>query len=155
MEYPDASKVRTKRCLPINPDFSPCGLAFGVEERNMKKPAVLVVENEAIIRMNVVQIAEDMGYEVLEAANADEAIEILECRSDICAVFTDIIMPGSMDGLKLARVIAGRWPPIEIIVSSGIDPSNHPDFPIRGRFIRQPYENRQVTAALQDAICGQ
>jgi CheY-like chemotaxis protein len=121
----------------------------------MKKLVVLVVEDEAIIRMNIVQVAEDSGYEVLEAANADEAIEILEDRGDICAVFTDIIMPGSMDGLRLARAIRGRWPPIQIIVSSGIDISNFPDFPEDGRFIRKPYENRQVIAALKDALCGQ
>src|SRR5580658_7383057 len=100
----------------------------------MKKPVVLVVEDEVIIRMNIVQVAEDSGYDVLEAANADEAIEILESRNDICAVFTDIIMPGSMDGLRLVRAIRGRWPPIQIIVSSGIDVSTHPDFPIHGRF---------------------
>jgi CheY-like chemotaxis protein len=128
---------------------------FLKKKRNMKKLVVLVVENEAIIRMNVVQVAEDAGYKVLEAANADEAIEILEGRDDICAVFTDIIMPGFMDGLKLVRAIKGRWPPIRIIVSSGTNVSHHPDFPIHDRFIRKPYENRQVMAALQDVICGQ
>jgi CheY-like chemotaxis protein len=116
---------------------------------------VLIVENQAVIRMNIVHVAEDLGYEVLEAANADEAVEILERRSDIRAVITDIIMPGSMSGMKLARAIRGRWPPIQVIVTSSLDASTYPDFPICCQFIRKPYENRQISAALQEAFSGQ
>jgi CheY-like chemotaxis protein len=102
--------------------------------------------------MNIVQVAEDLGYEASEAANADEAIEILESRDDIRAVFTDVGMPGSMDGLKLARAIRGRWPPIQLIVTSGRDVSKHPDFPMYGWFVGKPYKNRQIAAALRDAF---
>jgi CheY-like chemotaxis protein len=121
----------------------------------MEMPVVLVVEDEVIIRMNIVQMAEDMGYEVLEAANADEAIEILEGRDDIGAVITDIVMPGSMDGMKLAHAIAGRWPPIQVIVTSALDVSNEADLPCRSWFIRKPYENRQIAAALHEVFNGQ
>jgi len=120
----------------------------------MIKPVVLVVEDEAIIRMNIIHVAEDSGYDVLEAADADEAIQILQSRNDIRVVFTDVGMPGSMDGLRLARFIRDRWPPIQVVVSSGRDVSNYPAFPQNGRFIGKPYENRQVTAALREVLSG-
>ena len=80
---------------------------------------VLVVEDEFLIRQ-VLQIElEDAGYEVILADSADAAIAILEARSDIHLVFTDIDMPGSMDGLKLAACVRDRWPPIHIIITTG------------------------------------
>ena len=79
---------------------------LGVWGRAAKQRSViLIVEDETLIRWGAVKMAEDAGFEVLEAANADEAIEILESRNDIRVVFTDIHMPGSMDGLKLAHAV--------------------------------------------------
>jgi len=69
--------------------------------------------------MDAVDIIAEAGFEVVEAASADQAIDILEARRDITVVFTDIQMPGSMDGLKLARAVRGRWPPIKIVATSG------------------------------------
>ena len=69
--------------------------------------------------MGAVLIVEEAGYEAVEASNADEAIRILEADPTIRLVFTDIDMPGSMDGLKLAHYVRGRWPPIKLIVASG------------------------------------
>jgi CheY-like chemotaxis protein len=83
------------------------------------KALVLVVEDELLIRMQAVSMIEEAGYDVVEASNADEAIAILEARTDIRIVFTDIEMPGSMDGLKLARYVRDRWPPIQLVVTSG------------------------------------
>ena len=84
------------------------------------KPAViLIVEDELLIRLNAVEMIEVAGFEVLEAASADEAIAILEGRFDIAVVFTDIQMPGTMDGLKLAAAVRDLWPPIMIVVTSG------------------------------------
>ena len=80
---------------------------------------MLIVEDEFLLRMDAVDMIAAAGFEVVEAANADEAIEILEARRDITVVFTDIQMPGSMDGLKLARAVRGRWPPIKIVATSG------------------------------------
>jgi CheY-like chemotaxis protein len=80
---------------------------------------VLIVEDEALVRMTAVDMIEEAGFEVLEATNADEAILLLEARRDITVVFTDIEMPGSMDGLRLAQAVRGRWPPIKIIATSG------------------------------------
>ena len=82
-------------------------------------PNVLIVEDEMMLRMRAVDIVEDAGFRSVEAVNADEAMSILESRSDISLLFTDIQMPGSMDGLKLAHAVHNRWPDIKIILVSG------------------------------------
>src|SRR3954447_25430335 len=82
-------------------------------------PKVLVVEDEMILRMRAVDIVEDAGFCPVEAVNADEAISILESRSDISLLFSDIQMPGTMDGLKLAHAVHDRWPAIKIVLVSG------------------------------------
>ena len=82
-------------------------------------PNVLVVEDEMVLRMRAVDIVEDAGFTAVEAVNADEALSILESRSDISLLFSDIQMPGSMDGLKLAHAVHDRWPSIKIILVSG------------------------------------
>ena len=80
---------------------------------------VLVVEDEMVLRMRAVDIVEDAGFTAVQAVNADEALSILESRSDISLLFSDIQMPGSMDGLKLAHAVHDRWPSIKIILVSG------------------------------------
>src|SRR3954468_18520562 len=82
-------------------------------------PLVLIVEDEYLVRIHAAEVIRDAGFEVMEASNADEAIVILESRPDIRVVFTDIQMPGSMDGLKLARAVRDRWPPVQIVATSG------------------------------------
>jgi CheY-like chemotaxis protein len=109
---------------------------------------VLIVEDEVFLRLAAAQIAEDAGFEVIEAANADEAIEILRSRSDIRVVFTDIQMPGSMDGVKLANVICNRWPPIAIIVTSGRLKPEPGELPGEACFLSKPYEAALLTEAL-------
>ncbi|MCG6205181.1 response regulator [Rhodopseudomonas sp. HC1] len=113
-----------------------------------RKPVVLVVEDEALLRMNAVDIVHQAGFAVIEASTADEAIEILEARDDISVVFTDIQIPGSMDGLKLARAVRGRWPPIQIIATSGRVRVSEKDLPEGGRFLPKPYTTHQVTRLL-------
>ena len=88
-------------------------------EQAASPPKVLVVEDEMMLRMRAVEIVEDAGFIPIEAVNADEALAILESRSDIDLLFTDIQMPGSMDGLKLAHAVHERWPSIKIILVSG------------------------------------
>jgi CheY-like chemotaxis protein len=114
-----------------------------------KIQAVLIVEDEPLVRMSAVKIIEDAGFEVVEAASADEAMRILECRSDIRVVFTDIHMPGSMDGLKLAHAVRNRWPPIKIIVTSGRDLITKQDLPEGGRFFAKPYDPIEITGVLR------
>jgi len=93
---------------------------------------VLVVEDEFLLRLHAVQLVEQAGFEAVEAANADEAVSILEARKDIRIVFTDINMPGSMDGLKLAHAIRKRWPPIELILTSGHFDISNSELPASG-----------------------
>ena len=108
---------------------------------------VLVVEDEFLIRQ-VLQIElEDAGYEVILADSADAAIAILEARSDIHLVFTDIDMPGSMDGLKLAACVRDRWPPIHIIITTG--KARPREIPANALFIPKPYVGRAVVDAVR------
>ncbi len=116
-----------------------------------QKTVILVVEDEVIIRMGAVALLEDAGFAVLEAGNAHDAVAILEGRNDIRAIFTDVNMPGTMDGMKLARMVRGRWPPIHLIVTSGLVAAER-DLPHGGRFIRKPYDPEQVVAAVRELL---
>lgn len=120
---------------------------MGLEAR---RPLVLIVEDEFLLRMDATGMVRAAGFEVVEAANADQAIEILEARRDITVVFTDIQMPGSMDGLKLARAIRGRWPPIKIVATSGHLHVGETDLPEGGRFLPKPYRPTEVTGVLRE-----
>jgi CheY-like chemotaxis protein len=115
-----------------------------------RRPVVLIVEDELLIRLHAAEIIEKAGFDVIEAANADEAIAILEVRSDIAVLFTDIQMPGSMDGLKLAAAVRGRWPPIQIVATSGFVHVRPDDLPEGGRFLSKPYDPTQLTATLRE-----
>jgi CheY-like chemotaxis protein len=115
-----------------------------------RRAAILIVEDEPLVRLDAAKIIEDAGFEVIEAASADEAIRVLECRSDIRVVFTDIHMPGSMDGLKLAHAVRKRWPPIKIILTSGRELITQDDLPEGGRFFAKPYDPIQVCETLRD-----
>ena len=116
-----------------------------------QRPAatVLVVEDEELLRIFAVQLVEDAGFQALEAANADQAIAILEKRPDISLLLTDIHMPGSMDGLKLAHAVRHRWPPIKIIIVSGQVHLTEDDMPTGSRFFRKPYEPTEVVSELR------
>ena len=113
---------------------------------------VLVVEDEFLSRLHAVNLVEEAGYKAVEASNADEAIAILEARKDIRIVFTDIDMPGTMDGLKLAHAIRTRWPPIELIVTSGHFDLSDDHMPERGRFFPKPYGDQEVISALHHFV---
>lgn len=109
---------------------------------------VLVVEDDPLVLLSAVDIIEEAGYTVLAASDADEAIELLESNPDIRIVFTDIEMPGSMDGMKLAACVRDRWPPVEIIVTSGRVPASDVVLPARGVFLQKPYRPQELTAQL-------
>ena len=115
-----------------------------------RRPVVLIVEDEFLIRLQAAQIISRAEFDVVEASSADEAISILEARSDIAILFTDIQMPGSMDGLKLAAAVKGRWPPIKIVATSGLVNVRPEDLPEGGRFISKPYDSIQLTTTLQE-----
>ena len=117
-----------------------------------RRPVVLVVEDEYFLRINAVLMIEDAGFDVLEAANADQAIEFLEGRPDIHVIFTDIQIPGSMDGLKLAHAVRGRWPPIKIIATSGRVNLRTDDLPEGGRFLPKPYRPEEIVGTLRELV---
>jgi two-component system, response regulator PdtaR len=109
---------------------------------------VLVVEDHPLVRIGVLEVIIEAGFETLEASSAVEAIRILEARPDIHLVFTDAEMPGTMDGIELAHYIRNRWPPVKLIVVSGngvIDPQALP----RGaRFFHKPYRETSIVEAM-------
>src|SRR4051794_6732216 len=111
--------------------------------------SVLVVEDESLIRFVICEGLVAEGYEVLTADNADRAIEILESRNDITTIFTDIEMPGSMDGLKLAAAVRDRWPPVNIVITSGKLRPRAEQMPANSLFLAKPYHTVDVVTALR------
>jgi DNA-binding NtrC family response regulator len=99
--------------------------------------------------MYAVAFLEDAGFEAVASSSADAAILILETRLDIRIVFTDIDMPGSMNGIKLAAAIRKRWPPIELIITSGKPGPRAEDLPCRGFFFSKPYRANDIVEAMR------
>jgi two-component system, response regulator PdtaR len=116
----------------------------------MKRPVVLIVEDDTLIRMDAIDMVKAAGFDAIEAANADEAIAILTENPEIHVVFTDIQMPGSIDGLKLAHFVKQRWPPIKIIATSGHIRLAGYDLPHGGRFLQKPYSALEVATHLRE-----
>jgi two-component system, response regulator PdtaR len=116
---------------------------------------VLIVEDSAIIRMGAIDLVLSAGYEALEASDADEAIRILESRSDIDLVFTDVQMPGTMDGIKLSHYIRGRWPPVKLIVASGAAILEESSLPGGSKFFPKPYDDQTITDAMARLLSGE
>lgn len=116
------------------------------------RTVVLVVEDEPLLRMLAVETVEEAGFVALEAAGADEAIVILESRQDISLLFTDIDMPGSMDGLKLANAVRNRWPPIKILVVSGAVRLQASELPANSSFVEKPYRTATIVRELRSLV---
>jgi CheY-like chemotaxis protein len=123
-----------------------------VLDHSVVPAVVLVVEDEMLLRMRAVDMVEDAGFTSVEAVDADEAVAILESRSDIALLFTDIQMPGSMNGLKLAHAVHERWPPIKIILVSGQLKLTNIEIPADSRFFGKPLEAREMIASMRDMI---
>ncbi|MBS0540174.1 MAG: response regulator [Proteobacteria bacterium] len=117
----------------------------------VSKALVLIVEDEPLLRLHAVALVEEFGFDTLQAGTADEAILLLETDARIRAVFTDIDLPGSMDGLRLARAVRDRWPPVELILTSGHFKITPADLPERGQFLSKPYSDEQLRHAF-DAV---
>jgi len=113
---------------------------------------ILIVEDEIIIRLAAVDAIEEAGYEAVEAANADDAIKALEGDSQIHLVFTDIEMAGSMDGVRLAAYVRDRWPPVEIIITSGRVLVDDITLPARGIFMPKPYRGEELVSKVNALI---
>ena len=113
---------------------------------------VLVVEDEMLLRMRAVDMVEDAGYIPAEAVDADEALAILESRSDIALLFTDVQMPGSMTGLQLAHAVHERWPPIKIILASGQLKLSKSEIPENSRFFGKPLNSGEMIAEMREML---
>lgn len=114
------------------------------------RPLILVVEDEILVRMDIVASLEDAGFSTVEAGCSAEAIDVLEHRSDIRAIFTDIEMPGAMDGVALCHYVRRRWPPTILVVSSGRSSPGPSDLPQDVMFIGKPHQPGEWSAIL----CG-
>jgi CheY-like chemotaxis protein len=119
-----------------------------------KRPVVLIVEDEYLVRTGARAAVETAGFDVLEAGDADEAIAVLTVRNDVSLIFTDVHMPGSMDGLKLAHLVKDRWPPIKIVATSARVRITASDLPEGGRFLPKPYSAADVASTLHELIQG-
>jgi two-component system, response regulator PdtaR len=104
---------------------------------------ILLVEDEPLILMDIELELQGAGHEVISVSNADRAIEVLAVRL-IDVVLTDIDMPGSMDGLRLAASVRNRWPPVQIVVMSGKRRPAHDELPVRARFIEKPLHTPEL-----------
>jgi CheY-like chemotaxis protein len=112
----------------------------------------LVVEDEPLLRELAVEVVEDAGFVALEAGDAEQALALLETRSDIAVLFTDINMPGDMDGLELAHLARDRWPQIKILVVSGLVRLQPSDLPSNSAFLEKPYRGVAVIDRLRSLI---
>jgi DNA-binding NtrC family response regulator len=105
---------------------------------------VLIVENSELLRLFMVGLVETAGFETIQVSNAEEALSILERRSDIALLVTNVVMDGSMDGVELAHAVDIRWPSVKIIVVSGRRGLMESDLPRKSRFLPKPYHDEEM-----------
>ena len=116
--------------------------------------SILVVEDDALIRMGAVDLLTSAGFLAIEARNADEAMRVLESRSDIPLVFTDVNMPGTMDGIKLSHYIRDRWPPVKLLIVSGEQVVEESRLPVGAQFFRKPYFEDSIIDAVRKLLAS-
>ena len=116
------------------------------------QPLVLVVEDEELLRLYAADLLEAHGFAVLKAENADEALKVLEQRNDVRLLFTDIQMPGALDGMDLARQVHVRWPHVLLVITSGQTAPTRAEIPDDGRFIAKPYRASELLGQVDNLI---
>jgi two-component system, response regulator PdtaR len=116
------------------------------------KAAILVVEDETFIRLWAADLLEENGFSVLEAKDAAAALKVLESRPDVKLLFTDVQMPGSLNGMELAREVHTRWPHILLVITSGRERPTLAEIPDHGRFVAKPYSREQLLGQVNDLI---
>ena len=120
----------------------------------VERTTILVVEDEALIRMVSADVLEEAGFRVLEAANAAEAIMIMEGADHVELIFTDIRMPGRMDGLELAAFVHSHWPDVRLLVTSGHIVLADSEIPDGGRFVSKPYDLNRLVAEIRQSVAA-
>jgi two-component system, response regulator PdtaR len=113
---------------------------------------ILVVEDEALIRIWATDLLEENGFSVLEAKDADAALKLLQSRHDVKLLFTDVQMPGSLNGMELAREVHSRWPHILLVITSGRERPTRAEIPDDGRFVAKPYSGEELLGQIKDLI---
>jgi CheY-like chemotaxis protein len=116
------------------------------------KPAILVVDDEEILHLHAADLLEENGYDVVEAPNAEAALKTLENRPDVRLLFTDIQMPGRIDGMELARLVHERWPHILLVMTSGRQQPSQAEIPDHGRFIAKPYRAQELLGQVNELL---
>ena len=116
--------------------------------------AVLVVEDEALIRMTIADAMRNIGLHVYEAANAQQALSILEQRGNMGLMFTDIDMLGHMNGIGLSLMVRDRWPPIRIFIASGKRRPSPDEIPAKAEFLDKPYDVEAVAANIRNILAA-
>jgi len=117
-----------------------------------QRPAVLLVEDNPLLRFFASDLLDDAGFEVIETGSADEALMWLDVRDDVRAIVTDIHMPGPLNGLELAHLVHRRWPGILVLVVSGVARPNAAELPEGGRFVAKPYGESTILHHLREMI---
>ena len=115
-------------------------------------PVVVVVDDEAVLRLHAADLLESAGYRVVEAADATTALTILEERQDVRLLFTDVQMPGPIDGMDLAREVHQRWPDVMLVVTSGDLDLHDSDIPDHGCFMSKPYRSGDLLGTVSRLI---
>jgi CheY-like chemotaxis protein len=113
---------------------------------------ILVVEDEALIRIWATDLLEENGFSVLEAKDADAALKLLQSRHDVKLLFTDVQMPGSLNGMELAREVHARWPHILLVITSGRERPARSEIPADGRFVAKPYSAEELLGQIKDLL---
>jgi two-component system, response regulator PdtaR len=116
------------------------------------EPLILVVEDQAILRLYAADMLEEHGFRVVEAQNAAAALKVLETRNDVRLLFTDIQMPGALDGMDLAREVHQRWPRVLLVITSGQKKPTEAEIPDHGRFVAKPYRAAELLGQVDDMI---
>ncbi|MDO8876588.1 MAG: response regulator [Pseudolabrys sp.] len=123
-----------------------------MKNRALAAKAILIVENDQLLKLLTIDILEEAGFVVLDAADADEAVTVLAGRTDIAVLLTGINLSGSMDGVSLAHAVRARWPHIKIVAVSGRTHLSAVDFPAESRFLRKPYHSAAMISAIRTLI---
>ena len=116
------------------------------------EPLILVVEDQEILRLYAADLLEEHGFRVVEARNAAAALKVLEARDDVRLLFTDIQMPGTLDGMDLAREVHQRWPRVLLVITSGQKKPTEEEMPDHGRFVAKPYRAKELLGQVDDMI---
>jgi two-component system, response regulator PdtaR len=129
---------------------------MGMMHKGPEDPLMVLVVDEPLVRIPAIDELEEADFQVLEAANADVALVVLEARSDeVHVLFTDVNMPGSMDGMALAEQVHQRWPHIRLLIASGYA-RRHPDeIPDNGHFVPKPYRGATLVRHIAEMMQNQ